>query len=224
MGLTALHSPNQEAPVPIDLSPREWQLLEAMRARKTPIAIAGEWGTSRQNVDNVRRDLERKGVIIRRGEVPVWMKYSEEYPWTIPNDLDVRYAPAVPPDAVFHVLYPADTAGLEVPPIRVARWDGWTVQGLPAARPDGLAGVMEHRVVWCYHDGDDRSWSFPAPVNRRDHPVRWMEAHTVDEFEVKPAKPYRLVLTPHRRAGLTQCIAAVVGVDPVLEMSEPVQP
>jgi hypothetical protein len=47
----------------------------------------------------------------------------------------------------------------------------------------------------------------------------WMEDHTVAEFERKPAKEYRLRLGPELRAGLTQCIAAVLAVDPVLELS-----
>lgn len=224
MGLAALQPSNdQEALVPVDLSAREWQLLAAMRDRKPPLQIAEEWGTSRQNVDQVRRKLARKGVIVRDARIPRWMRYSEAYPWTVVDGLDVRYEPAVPPAAVFHVLYPAgQTEGLEVPPIRVVQWEGWTIQGLPAARTDGHVGAMEHRVVWCVQDGDARSWSFPAPVSRRDIPVRWMEAHTVDEFEVKPSRKYRLRLTPGQRAGLTRCIAAVVGVEAVLELSGPV--
>lgn len=206
--------------MPVDLSAREWQLLGAMRARKTPLDVAAEWGTSRQNVDKIRRGLERKGVIVRRSDVPWWMKYSKDYPWIVRDGLDVRYEPAVPPDAEFRVLYPTDqTEGLVVPTIRVVRWDtgGWTVQGLPAgAWRDGRVAVMEHRVVWCRRAGDDRSWAFPAPVDRM-----WMEDHTVAEFERKPAKEYRLRLTPKQRVGLTQCIAAVVGVDPILELSVP---
>jgi hypothetical protein len=208
-----------EPPEPIVLSHREWELLEAMRQRKEPTKIAEEWGTSRQNADNIRRGLQRKGVIIRRGEIPVWMKYSEDYPWIIREDLEVRYAPAIPPEAVFRVFHPVEqTTGLVAVPTRVVRWasEGWTVQGLPA-RAEAQPGVMTHRVVWCRRDTDNREWVFAASVGQR-----WLETHTVQEFQTAPpTRRHRVRLTPELRVGLTRCVAVAIGVDAVLDLSVP---
>lgn len=206
----------QETPMPIDLSQREWQLLEAMRLRETPFDTAQKWGTTRQNVDNVRRELERKGAIIRRKDVPWWMFYSDEYPWVIPDGLEVRYEPALPPNAELRAIYPRDSVGdMTVAPIRIVRWDdaGWTVQGLPTARRDGKIKAMLERVVWCIHD-DDRSWSFPAWVEEP-----WMESFTREELTLTRSPDRQLVMDPELLRAMTEMIAAVIGVPAVLDIT-----
>lgn len=202
--------------MPIDLSRREWQLLEAMRARKVSVAIAAEWGTTRQNVDNTRRELELKGVIVRRTDLPRWISYAQEYPWTIPDGIDVRYEPALPPDAKFRAIYPKESVtDLTVPPIRAARWDeiGLTVQGLPGARRDGSTKPMLERVVWVVHD-DDRTWSFPAWVEES-----WMESFTREELVTTRTEDHQLQMNDELLRALTEMIAAVVGVPAVLDIT-----
>jgi MarR family protein len=210
--------------MPVDLSAREWDLLEALRDRKIPADIAREWGTSKQNIANIIASLAAKGVIVRGDDSRPWVMYSCGYPWTVPNDLDVRYQPAVPPAAELRARYATDSrTDRTVPPIRIVRWDegGWTVQGIPACRPDGIIpshASPDEVVVWCVRDGDrhPRSWAFEA---RRG--LRWLESHTVEQFETRPSSKYRLRLTPTLRENLTLAIAAVIAVEPVLDITAP---
>jgi DNA-binding CsgD family transcriptional regulator len=225
MGLVALQpSDTQEASVPIDLSTREWQLLDAMRAGKSSGEIAQEWGTSRQNVGNIIDSLRDKGVISRRPGVP--LSYASAYPWVVADGLDVRYMPALPPDAELRARYATDSrSDKTVPPIRLVRWEpgGWTFQGIPVLRADGVRPSLarpDQMLVWCVRDvegdADAQSWAFPARLRQR-----WHETQTVFEFESRPSPKYRLRLSPELRRDLTECIAAVLAVDPVMDLSVP---
>jgi hypothetical protein len=206
-----------------ELTEREWQLLQAMRAHKTPQQIAADWGITRAGVDNCRRKLEHKGVIRRRGDLPLTARYTEDYPWTFPGDLDIRYRPAIPPTAEFRVKYATDSRrDMTVPPIRFVRWDGGgvTVQGIPVCRPDGqepYTAVPEDLVVWVVADAGPQ-WVFVARRGRW-----WLESWTCNELHRVADKQSRVVrdrLLAGYRVEVTQLIAAAIGAHPVLDLTE----
>jgi DNA-binding CsgD family transcriptional regulator len=204
----------------VDLTDREWDLLEAMRAHKTPQQIAAEWGTKRSNVNERIRDLQRKGVIRRRSDLPIHTCYAETYPWVFVEDIDVRYKPALPPEAEFRVKYPTDSRkDMSVSPIRFVRWDSWTVQGLPACRPDGQQprdAAPDRIVVWCQH-GETLSWCFTAALKRP-----WLESFTDDKLD-RPSESggrrHSIHWSDKTRQVLTQMIAAAIGVKAVMDLS-----
>lgn len=218
------HHHTPEALVPIDLSAREWALLDALRAQKIPADIAREWGVTPQRIANIIDSLREKGVILRTDQSRPGVMYSCGYPWTVPDGRDVRYQPALPPEAELRARYATDSrSDRSVPPIRIVRWDhgGWTVQGIPVCRPDGVSpshSTPDEVVVWCVRDGDQqpRSWVFEARVGQR-----WLESRTVEQFEHRPSPRYRLRLTPALREHLTVMVAAVLAVDPVLDLTVP---
>lgn len=210
---------------PADLTPREWELVNAIRDRKTTTQIAEEWDISRPGVDLVRDRLMKKGVVYRVGEIPLWMSHAVEYPFRVDDRRDVRYKPAVPPDAKFRALWPTDSKNdLSVTPIRVVRWPrdnedvgGWVVEGLPTVDPEGRSParlVPDRRVVWCLGSiqaGGKEAVDVAFSVSVK-HP--WAESHTQAAF-----RKFRVELSRPNLEGLTLMIAAVVAVNPVLDIT-----
>lgn len=205
-----------------DLTDREWQLLDAIRAHQAPEDIREQWGVTRSYVGNLTRNLEKKGVIQRRGDVPPYTRYTEEYPWVPVEDIEVRYKPAIPPSAVFKVKYPAMTRrDMTVRPITFLQWPpgGVTVQGIPVCRPDGqepYSAAPEHRIVWLTVD-EGPEWVFVTRLG----PL-WLESWTCNELTPRAdqqGKRVRDRLVGQYRAEVTQLIAAAAGAQPVMDMT-----
>lgn len=206
-----------------ELSPRQWQLLQAIREGKYPGQIAAEWGCSQQRVANVRDQLVKKGVIARRGDLPASVHYAEEYPWVPQDDLDLRYQVALPPTARLRLEYPRDSKrDVTVAPVRVARWDegGWVIQGVPALNSDGTSGwlrVPGRWPVWCVWN-NEREHLFPAAVGGW-----WRETDTVRSFRDWPGPdgPLEFDLDEDQQLihDLTLLIGAVVLSRPVLDFT-----
>lgn len=205
----------------MQLSPRQWQYIDALRARKTPEQIAVDWGTSRQRVDNIRRELEQLGMIRRRQDLPWTQRYSsEQYPLEVVDD---RLPPrsTIPEKVLLRPIYPTVGKGnLTVTPTMLVHWPekDWSVQAVPTVHPRGLSPThtapTDTRLVWCLRMTDGASWVFPARVG-----ARWLETYTVEEFQQRPAAKYRLELTVELRQQLTEMIATALEVDPVMDIS-----
>ena len=200
------------------LPQRQQLYLEAVRDKKTPEQIAREWGTSRQNVDNTRRALIRKGLIHRRDGVPRWMKYAKKYPLQIVSKEVQQSRVLLPPEATLRELHPRESLiGLTLEPITVVKWPAQqlTVQGIPVIRPD-LKRIRvaqpEHRIVWAVHD-DGRQWVFAANRLRM-----WAESHTVQEFIRNPGAP-TWGGDEEAVRNLTLVVAAAVGVEAALDLT-----
>lgn len=205
-----------------DLTDREWEFLDAIKAHRTPEDIRREWGVSRSYVGNLTRALEAKGVIQRRDGVPPFTRYTQEYPWVPVDDIEVRYKPAVPPDATFKVKYPLTSRrDMTVQPIRFLQWAavGVTVQGIPVCRPDDLepySGGPEHRVVWIT-TVEGPGWVFVTELV----PL-WHESWTGNNLTRrgdKQGKRVRARLLGEHRVGVTQLIAAAIGAKPVFDVT-----
>lgn len=199
----------------VDLTPREWEVLDLIRERVPPFEMAGLLGMTPQGRSNVFKRLKGKGVITTA--LPPSGKVTEQYPWEVNPGVDVRYKPALPPTAVLRAGYSHEsTKDLSVPPIRVVRWPagGWEVQGLRTLRRGGgkpSNAIPAELVVWCIAprliiDGKD-TIAFDAPLRRP-----WAESHTRDAFGP-------IGLPGSELTGLTLMIAAVCAVPAVLDMS-----
>ena len=205
----------------VALTDREWQLLDQLKAGRSTVETARAWGTSRQNVSNLYTALIAKGVIRHPSHVE-HLHWDEQYPWVFPDGVELRYRPALPPDATLRAVYPTDsTRDMSVATIRFVRWDagGFTVQGLPPRRPDNApprVKVPEHRVVWVTRDDDERSWSFAARIDQD-----WCESWTVRELRTDRVPKQRLGMSEYDRENLTLMIAAAVGVNAVLDLNAP---
>jgi hypothetical protein len=199
----------------IDLTDREWRLLEELRSKRRLADVARAWNTHPQNITNAMRGLIDKGAVVPVKDVPWWTANSERYPLTIPADAQFRYKPVLPPSAELIPKHaPRQWGKLIVNPIRFVRWeDGrWSVQGLPTVRPDGKHSwerLPEHRIVWAVHDSGDQVM-FDARVD-----TRWFESWTALRFVVEAG----LELDADERRALTLCVAASVGVEAVLDLT-----
>lgn len=198
----------------VDLTDREWDLLDSLKRNETIADVARRWATSRQNVANIRSSLIAKGVISPDPDNPAdYLRVDQVYPWVYPGGVEVRYRPALPPTAYLRARYATETTRDQtVNPTRFVRWParGVTVQGLPVCRPDNARPIRrspEHRVVWVCIDDDPRSWAFAVLLDRD-----WSESGTVRELHDRRADPDKLVMDHKFLRGLTEMIAAAAGV------------
>jgi DNA-binding Lrp family transcriptional regulator len=193
------------------LTAREWQLYTAITARKTTSDVAEEWGVSRQAVDNVRRNLERKGVITRVDGNPWWRRHNEVYPWVLTTDIETRPHPVLPAGTTLTAHYPRHpTHDHTIDPIRLVRWEEWVVQSLTPVRTQHGSthqASSTYRVVWCWHPNGE--WGFSVPLT-----AVWTESHTAAVFEL-----HGVTLNGRDRETLTQIISAVTGVDYILDIT-----
>jgi hypothetical protein len=196
-------------PEPIVLTARQWEAFEGVRDRRTPKDIATDMGVSRSYITLLLGDLQRLGVIIPTGQLTTPdAEQTEGYPWQ-PLERTLYYKPALPRAAKFRQDHPVDTErDLTVPPVRIVRWQEWTVQGILPLRPDQKPykeALPDRRIVWAVHDaGAERLFT----ASRRDH---WLESDTAYHF-------HRLVTQSDRRA-MTQVIACAIGTPALLDMS-----
>lgn len=211
----------------IPLTPREWELLEALRAHRTRADIAEMWGTSPQYVTNMIKKLQGKGAIVRQWDLTHAARYhhTERYPWIVRTDIDLRFRLAMPPDAKLRLEYPRDSKrDHTAAPVRVCTWDegGWVVQGVPCVNPDNSSQwskLPEYWPVWCVQlNGEGLGWVFLVPVRSE-----WRESDTIRVFQEWPSPEGALVfdLTEDCEVinTMTMMIAAVTMSEAVLDVS-----
>jgi hypothetical protein len=205
-------------------SPSE-RLAQAWRAvvveRLTPAQAMAKYGFgSRQLFSNYVSKLVTLGYIYRRNDLPEWSRWEDTYPYE-PTGKPFQWTP-VPDQAKLRLTWPAETQGdLTVPTIRAVRWGDWLVQGVPVLRLDGSTGrsgrppddkTPNLRVVVISNVTEvadpptmDDGIVFLASV--RD---RWHESDTGTY-----AGPF------DDPVGMTRVIACALGVEAVIDVSEP---
>jgi DNA-binding MarR family transcriptional regulator len=198
-----------------ELTPRMWQVFDAIKAGKLRHEIAEELGIGRSAVTNHMRKLVDCGLIRRRNDLPATARWDERYPWVVTEDeAHATYRLALPRDATLRLRYPQETErDVSVAPARVVRWQRWTVQGLLPQRPDGRAPwelLPEHRVVLIdLLDDHGVVWSTEFRASRSMH---WRESQT--QFIAWPMTP-----SPEFVRDMTLVIACAVGVESLMDLS-----
>ena len=197
----------------IELTHRQHQVYDGIRARMSPGEIADAMGVTLQYVTQLRSELRDLGVIRLRGDLPSHGRYEDVYPWEMTSDQPPVYKPAIPPRARLRLVYPQDARrDLTVPPIRQLWWPDpeprWSVQGIAMARADGRKpkdALPNRRVVVVTALPCEQEWCITVPARQpwtREQTVSWL-APPVTIEEIEP---------------MTLLIAAAIGVDSVYDL------
>jgi DNA-binding Lrp family transcriptional regulator len=192
------------------LTDAEWSVFRCIAENMRPAEIARELRISPSYVTALLAQLRDKGVIRRRGHHPDGAKRDQRYSYhEVTPGVEPVHKPSLPPEPKLDVAYTVTSQrNQRVAPIRLIRWQGWSVQGIPILRPDGKRpkdALPDYLIVYIVTP-DGGEILFLAPVRQP-----WRESDTLRHVTEG--------VTPEEHTAITQVIAWSIGVEAVLDIS-----
>jgi DNA-binding MarR family transcriptional regulator len=192
------------------LTDAEWSVFRCISENMRPSQIAAELRISPSYVTALLAQLRDKGVIRRRGHHPEDAELDRRYAYyEVTPGAEPAHKPSLPPAAKLDVAYTVTSQrNQHVAPIRLIRWQGWSVQGIPILRPDGRRpkdALPDYLIVYIVTP-DGGEILFLAPVRQP-----WRESDT--------RRHVTEGVTPEEHRAITQVIAWSIGVEAVLDIT-----
>lgn len=192
------------------LTDAEWLVFHCVARNLRPSQIATELDISPSYVTALLAQLRDKHVIRRKGHHPDGAVTDRRYAYheVIPG-VDPTRNPVVAPDAKLDIAYTvASERNHHAAPIRLIRWRGWSVQGIPTLRPDGKRpkeALPDQCVIYISRSGY-------APVLL----LAWLRRPWRESDTIAHGIPG---VTEAQLTAITQMIAWSIGVEAVLDVT-----